>query len=128
MKIIPSKKLIPEDFPGENRDLIKRISQVLNPFIDNTVQSLTNALTLKDNFKGKEYVLSFEKDQTTIKLPWDLNEKPSSVLIGQITKNNREAVTQAYSLAWLFVDNKIQATFIGLQASVTHEITLIALI
>ena len=128
MKITPSKKLIPEDFASEERELIKRVSQVFNPFMDNMVQSLTNAVTLRDNLKCKVYVLNFEADQTTAKLAWDLNEKPTALLIGQITKDNKAAVTQAYSLAWIFVEGKVEATFIGLQASVKHEITLIGMV
>lgn len=128
MKMVPSKKLIPEDFPNEERELIKRVSQVFNPFIDNVVQSLTNALTLRDNQKCQVYVFELAAATSTIKLAWDLNEKPTALLIGQITKNNREAVTQAYNLAWMFVDGKIDAAFIGLDTGVKHEITLIGMV
>ena len=128
MKITPSKKLIPEDFVSDDRDLIKRVSQVFNPFMDNITQSLTNAVTLRDNMKSKVYTLEFAVGQTTSKLAWDVNEKPTALLVGQITKDNRKAITQAYTLAWLFVDNKIDVTFIGLDASVKHEITLIGIV
>ena len=128
MKMTPSKKLIPEDFPSDDRELIKRVSQVFNPFMDNVVQSLTNALTLRDNQKCKVYVYELGVAATSTKLAWDLNEKPTALFVGQVTKGNREAVTQAYALSWLFVDNKIEATMIGLDATVKHEITLIGMV
>jgi hypothetical protein len=128
MKIVPSKKIIPEDFPPEGRELIKRISQVINPFLDQITQALTNSVTLKDNLKCKVIESKLAVDTYALKLPWDMNEKPTAVFIGQITKNNKEKVTQVYSISWLYVDGKIEISFIGLPAATPHDVTIIAIV
>ena len=128
MKIAAAKKIIVEDFPAENRDLIKRLSGVLNQFLDQISQCVSNNLTLKDNIKGKVYTIFLAKNQTTYKLKWDVNEKPTAVFIGQITKNNKEVVTDVYALSWLYNSGFIELTFLGLTVDTSYDATIVGIV
>ena len=127
MKINPSRKLIPEDFPAESREIIKRIGQIINPFLDQVTAALSNAVTIRENLKAQVIGIDLDSGISTAILPWGLNEKPTAVIVGQLTKGNQELVAQNYSLAWLFVDGKINITFYGLAAT-NHRATIVALV
>lgn len=134
MKITNPKKLIPEDFPSDDRELIKKLSSVINPFFEQSTQILSAGITLKDNVKSKVLTISLAKDISTYKIAWDINEKPSAVYIGKISKGiNRQPVTQVYALSWEYTYDanqkpQIELTFLGLAVSIEHELTIVALV
>lgn len=134
MKLNSIKKIIPEDYSADNRDLIRKLASTLNGFLEQVSQALSLQLTLTDNLRGKVYSVNLLADVSTAKVQWTYPEKPTAVYIGQITKNtNKAAVAQAANLTWTYTtDDKgkgqISLTFFGLAASTIHDITIVALV
>ena len=128
MKISSIKKLVVEDYKSEMRETIQRLATVLNPFLDQTVQALSGNLTTKDNFKSKIYSIELPAGASTYTVAWVINEKPVDVRIAQLTKSDFSAPAAAFALSWKYENEKIMLTFIGLNASFAHKITVIGLV
>ena len=128
MKITSIKKIIQEDFKSEVRETIQRLAFILNPLIEQVVQVLSGNLTLADNFKGKVYDIELPTGISTYTVAWKVNEKPTAVYIGQLTKSDLSAVSAVFAMSWKYSDTKIVLTFIGLNASYAHQIKIIALV
>jgi hypothetical protein len=125
MKISSIKKLVVEDYKSEVRETIQRLATVLNPFLDQVVQAMSGNLTTRDNLKCKVYSIELPAGTSTYTVAWPLNEKPTSVHIGQLTKNDFSAPAAVFALSWRYDSAKIILTFIGLNASFAHKITII---
>ena len=128
MKISSIKKIITEDYKPEVRETIQRLATVLNPLIEQVVQAMSGNLTTKDNFKSKIYSIELPAGTSTYTAAWPINEKPVDVRIAQLTKSDLSAPAAAFALSWKYENEKIILTFIGLNASFTHKITIIGLV
>lgn len=120
------KKLIVEDFPADAREIIQRLASVLNPFMDQVVTALNQKLTYKDNLQSQRYDLRLAEGISTIVVGWHFNAKPSSVILGNLTKTNGQPPSQVFSMSSYHSDKKITLTFIGLDAATAHAVTVIA--
>lgn len=128
MKISGIKKVIVEDFKSDARETIQRLSQILNPFLDQVVQVLSGNLTLADNFKGKVYNIELPAGTSTYTVSWKINEKPSSVYIGQLTKSDLTPVGAVFALTWKYENESIKLTFLGLDAGTRHKISIVGVV
>lgn len=121
-----SKKIVPEDYDSESRPLVQRLAQTLNSFLDQATVALNGGLTIRENLKSKTYRISLPAGTSTQIVNWDLNEKPSSVTIGQLTKKDYTAPSAVFSLSWRYDSRGIHLTFLGLDGSTEHTATIIA--
>lgn len=64
-KIKPARRLLTEDFPKEYLELVGKLAFVLNPFFDSTISTLSNNLTIDDNFNGQELEISIKTPITS---------------------------------------------------------------
>lgn len=125
MKLSVVKKISLELLPADARKWFSVVAQALNSFLEQVTRALTNQLTISDNFKAQKYVQTIEATQTyPMKLAYSLNEKPSSVHIGQINTNDGSALN-AHTFSWKYDNGNIEVTITGLSA-VKHTVTFIA--
>lgn len=125
-KIQTIRKIVVEDFPEASRELITKLSSVLNPFLDQVITALSKNLTHADNLKGKVYTFQLAAGVSSITVAWEYNDKPTAVYLGNLTKSTGAAPSNTFSLSSLHSDNKITFTLIGLDGSAAHTITVIA--
>lgn len=125
MKISTVKKLVLEDFPAANRDLIQKLAQVLNPFLDQQTTALTSNLTV-ENLKGRQFIISLAAKATMASVAWNLNEKPTVVVIAKLTKS--DGVTPpsgVFSMSWTYTTkNQIALTFQGLDVATAYKVVI----
>ena len=124
MRITTQKKVVVEDFEASSRPLVTRLAQILNSFLDQVAQALTSNITLADNLKAKVFKAELASGVSTLSFSWDLNEKPTAVYIGSLTRTDG-AVPPVHSLYWTYADKQVSCTITGLD-SVIHNITLVA--
>lgn len=125
-KISSSKKIVVEDFPAEGRALISKLASILNPFIDQVVTALSKKLTTADNFKEKTYTFILAEGVSSQVVAWEYNEKPTMVQIGNLSKRNGIAPSNAFSMSSYHSDRKITLTFQGLDPASSHDVTVVA--
>lgn len=125
-KINSTKRLILEEFPAEVRGWLKKLVEPLNRFIEQVYFALVNGLTIKDNLKAQTNTLTLEAGSTEVKFSWNLNERPTVVLQGNIIDTTGAAV-QPYSMSWVYQDGQVTLTFTGLAAN-KHTITTLGLV
>ena len=125
MKISPSKRLVVEDYKVESRELVTRLGQTLNTFLDQTSTALSSQLTLADNLKSQRFTTVLPVASSTTSFSYTLNERPTEVRIGQITRVDGTAITAAFSLTWSYDGAKIAVVLQGLDAGKAHNITII---
>lgn len=121
-----SKKITPEDYPSDSRPLVQRLAQTLNSFLDQVTVALNGGLTIRENLKSKVYKLSLPAGTSTQTVAYDLNEKPTSVVIAQLTKSDSTTPSAAFCLSWRYDNKGIHLTFLGLDAATAHSTTIIA--
>ena len=131
MKISAVKKLIPEEFSSEERGLVKKIANILNPFIEQASKILNGGFLLKDNSNCRVFSIELESGQTTVKPSWKSFVKPTAVFVCQIMKEGSIHISSAYSFSWKYnFDSEnnpiLDISFVGLSAA-KHYITLIAI-
>lgn len=124
MRITSKKKVVVEDFESETRPLVQRLAQILNTFLDQVTQALTSNLTLVDNLKAKVHQTQLASGVSSLKFSWDLNEKPTAVYVGSLTRTDG-VIPPVFSLHWTYADKQISCTLTGLGSAV-HNITIIA--
>jgi hypothetical protein len=124
-KFASVKKIVVEDFESKDRTLVQKLSIILNPFFEKAVTAFNQQLTYKDNLKTTVYNLSLDAGVSTLPVAWELNEKPTAVYIGNVTKFDGSAVSSVFSLSWYFENGKIKLTFLGLDASKKHLVTVV---
>lgn len=120
------KKIVPEDFNTDDRDLVKKLVSVLNPFMDQISAALARRLTYRDNLMSETYDLTLAAGVSTVTVAWPYNDKPRAVYIGNLTKSTGLAPTAVFSLSSYHRDRKIDLTFLGLDVSTEHRVTVIA--
>jgi hypothetical protein len=132
MKISSFKKIIPEDFASETRDLVKKLASILNPYLEDVYKTTANNVTISENIKQRTVKVALDVAESTGTFSWLLNEKPSCCIVGQITTGN-ELVAQAYSFTWLLTYTaqkgyQISWKLFGLDAAKKHDVTIIAIV
>lgn len=123
MKIDTVRRIIVEDFPSESRAFVQKLATVLNPFLDTVTTCLTSNITA-DNLKGKAWTLNLAAGLSTANVTWGLNEPPTNVQIAKLALSTGIAPAAAFSLSWSYANNMITLTFIGLDATKAHKITI----
>lgn len=84
-KVPQVKRLLVDEFPDQ--PWIEPLIQSLNQFMDGVVSNLNNGLTVEDNMAG--IVREVELDgNMPLKIAWNLNSKPKSVLVGDWYKTD----------------------------------------
>lgn len=125
-KINAIKKIVVEDYDLSSRSLVQRLAQTLNSFLEQVTTALNGNVTLRDNIKGKVLRVELPAGTSTRTVAWAVNEKPTAVTIGCLTKKDLSAPSAAFSLSWKYDTDGIHLTFIGLDAGTAHVATIIA--
>jgi hypothetical protein len=125
VKIGTIKKLIVEDYPATARDVVVRLATTLNPFLDQASTAFGNNITIRENLKSKVYALDLPAGTATISLSWDLNERPTSVVIAQLIKHDLSAPSAAFSLSWRYDNKQLALTFIGLDVATRYTAIIV---
>ena len=127
MKVSSFKKVIPEDFPSENRELIDKLAQVINPLLESYAQFAANNCTIKDNFKGSISTNTLESGVSSCKVSWKLNELPTACLVVRTHKVSNggqlDLVATTVGVTWRYNNGLIEMTFLGLDAASKHQIS-----
>lgn len=125
MRISAVKKLILEDFPASNKELMGKLAQILNPFLEQQTTALTSNLTI-ENLKGRQFTVELLAGVSTASVAWDFNEKPSIVVVAKLTKSDGvTAPADVFSMSWTYTANKrIALTFQGLDAAIAHKVVI----
>lgn len=127
-KISSTKKLILEDFPSEVRPWLKKLIDPLNRFLEQAYFALVQGLTLTDNIKAQVNTLTVYANQTyPIEYAWKLNERPSVVLVGNISESTGASVP-AFSLSWTYDNGQVKVTLNGLTAASKYTIKLVGIV
>lgn len=127
MKINGIKKIVVEDYELDDRNLVQRLALTLNGFLDQVTTALNGNITTKDNQKSKIYRVDLPAGTSSKLVAWDLNEKPTSAEIAQLTLRDGTSPAAVFSLSWRYDPSKgIYLTFIGLDGSTHHSATVIA--
>jgi hypothetical protein len=119
-----AKKIIPEDFP-DDINLVRKLADVLNPFIFGVFTAISKQLTLAENLKAQVLTLDLLAGESTKELRWELNERPTSLVIGNILKSDNTQISQVVNLSWLLEGNTLKLKFNGLDGSTKYKITLV---
>ena len=128
-KINAIKRLVLQDFPKDVQDWLIKLIQPINQFVEQATSALSNGLTFGDNFKGKKYDLTITANQTyPIKLAYTLNQRPISVQVAYCREDaaTPSTPTAAYSVWWIYDEDGLQVTMIGLDTSKRYKVVLIA--
>lgn len=126
MRLNSAKKLIPEDFPEKDYELVRRLADALNPFIFSVFTAISKQITLYENLKAQTFTVSLDAGETTKDIKYDLNEKPTAVYIGNALKSDNTQVNEAITISWVLNQGNLNVKFIGLNAATKYKITLIA--
>jgi hypothetical protein len=124
------KKISTEDIPQEHRGWFGKVLEGLNPFIQQTVTTLSNGIVLGDNNRSVKITATIGVNQIypmNFNLR-DLKARPSMVLIGSLRTIDGTAISNPFSLTWTYDDGTLSYTLLGLSASSKYEISLIALL
>ena len=124
MRLSVSKRIVLEDLPAEVRSWFGTVTSTLNPFLEGTYKILTGGVTLRDNLKAQLYEQTLQPGQSSVRLSYTLNEKPSEVRIASIRSPN--GVTSPFSLVWKLVNGTLEIELLGLDPAKKHYITLVA--
>ena len=128
-KLNTIRRLVVEDYPKEVRPWLTKMIYILNPFLEQVYTALVNGLTLRDNSKAQVFSLTISAGETDKLLKWDVNEKPTSVTIGQIVKTDGTHPTNQITMTWLFTqENQLSIKFNGLNSSNEYSATIVGLV
>jgi hypothetical protein len=127
-KISSTKKIIVEEFPNEVRSWLKKLIEPLNRFLEQVYYALVNGLTIRDNLKAQVKSVTVLANQTyPLKTAWDLNERPTAVLVAQITESTAGTVP-VYSLSWVYDNGTIELTFVGLNSAKKYNVLILGMV
>ena len=120
------RRLVVEDYPKEVRPWLNKMIYILNPFLESVYTALVNGLTYRDNAKAQVNQLTIFAGETDKLLKWELNEKPTSVIIGFISTTNGTHPANQITMTWLYTQyDQLDVKFNGLDASTEYRVTLI---
>jgi hypothetical protein len=127
MKITSNKRFSLSDFAKEQQAWIAQLTGPLNQFIEQVTQSLTQGLTLRDNMKSQTWEIKIAAGQTyPIKQSYTLNEKPTTVIIGNVVESTGAILTAAPFCQWVWQGNRLDLSIIGLNPAKSYTITITA--
>jgi hypothetical protein len=126
MRLNSAKKLIPEDYPEKDYELVRRLADALNPFIFSVFTAISKQITLYENLKAQTFTINLEAGESTKEIKYDLNERPNAVYIGNALKSDNTQVSEAITISWILNQGSLNVKFIGLNAATKYKITLIA--
>lgn len=125
-KLSTIRRLVVEDYPNEVRSWLGKMIYILNPFLEQVYTALVGQLTYRDNLKAQVISLNILAGETDKLVRWDLNEKPTSVVLGQILKKDLEHPTNQITLTWKYTQTgQIDIKFNGLDGSTEYIATII---
>ena len=132
MKITTFKKIVPEDFASDTRDLVRKLASLLNPYLDDISRSFAGGITTGDNLKSKLVSVELAVGVSTGTFSWTANEKPVVCMIGQLTAD-KALVAQDFSFSWLLTYTpekgfQINWKIFGLDSAKKHEVTILTLV
>jgi hypothetical protein len=127
-KLNSVKKIVVEDYSQENRELVQRLALTLNSFLDQTTVAINGGLTIRENQKAKIYAVDLKAGVVSKTVAYSLNEKPTAVILANLTKSDTSAPSQPFCLSWRYSSEGLELTFIGLDGSTDHKATVIALV
>jgi hypothetical protein len=84
VKTTPAKRVTPEDYKAEYRDLITQLAQTLNNFLDQQSTLAQKNITLNDNLKCQVLSTTLQAGITSYKFTYTLNERPTAVTVANI--------------------------------------------
>ena len=128
MKILSNRRIILEDFPEEQRKWLPKLLSPLNQFLESTYAALNKNLTLEDNIRGKKFVFDIGAGTTTIEAKWDAPERPSLVLLGQVTTEAGDATALVIGIIWTYAAGSVSITLTGLDAGLGHKVNIIGIV
>ncbi len=129
MKLNVTKKIGVEEFPSDVRSWMGKLVNPLNKFFEQAYLALTNGLTIGDNLKGQKFNLDIAANQPyPIKVKWNLNERPTALLLGYIAEDPSGGVIPAHSMQWSIDSGSISVTFSGLDSNTKYKATIIGLV
>jgi hypothetical protein len=128
-KISTTKKIVIEEFPKEVRSWVGKLIDPINRFFEQTYFALSKGITTADNLKAQRFDLIIEVNQTfPMKVTWNLNERPTMLLIGQINEFNGVSSVGTHSMEWTIDSGNILITFSGLSSSKRYRATIIGIV
>jgi hypothetical protein len=74
----------------------------------------------------KKIIVEDYEATTASVVAWDINEKPTSVVIGSLTKLDGTAPADVFCLSWRYENKTLRLTFLGLDTGTHHIATIIA--
>lgn len=127
-KINSTKKIILEEFPAEVQGWLKKLIEPLNRFLEQVYFALVNGLTLADNLKSQTNGVVIAVGQVyPIKIAWNKNERPTMVVVAQITESTGGAVVP-YALSWIFDNGTVKLTFNGLNTAKKYNVKITGIV
>ncbi len=124
MRLNSAKKIIPEDF-GKDIDLVRKLADVLNPFIFSVFTAISKQLTLAENIKSQVFSVDLIAGESQKILKWELNERPTSLIVGSVLKSDNTLAAQVVGVSWILEGNQLTVKFNGLDGSTAYKIKLI---
>lgn len=129
-KISSSKKVVIEELPSEHRGWFQKVTGVINPFMEQVYQILTQGITISDNLKAQKITTTVSVNQVyPIAIKYNLNDKPYAVHIASIQEDNSSnQAVQKHSLTWYYNDGTLNLYFDGLDAAKRYTVNLYTLV
>ena len=129
-KISSSKRIILEDLPSEQRSWFAKVTNTLNPYMEQCYQILTRGITIGDNLKAQKISATVEVSQTyPISIKYNLNEAPYALHVASIKEAvSSSQVVQNYSMNWYYENGNIKIYFAGLDAAKSYNVNLYTLV
>lgn len=126
------RRLIKEDFPKANQDLVGKIAAVMNPFMDAITNAFNNDITIADNLEAQVSTFTVTVDSNgipTVPLNIKYNlSAPATQLWVTRSVNNTNSVTYltgAPFLEWTQTGTQIIVNHItGLPANNQYTLTV----
>ena len=125
MKLNSIRKIALEDYPEEIRSWFVKLTYTLNPFLEQVYSIAVNGITLADNLKAQTFKLTILAGETTKSVSWTLNERPTSVHLGQILKADGNHPDNSITMTWTYINGQIKCKFFNLDSSTKYQITII---
>lgn len=127
MKFAPSKKILVEDMPEEQRGWIPALIDPINAFFEKASSVLAGGIIIADNSRALVKKVDIVANQT---YPLSLNvselkQRPVSVTIGEVVVVDSTTPTAAFSIHWNYNEGSLSYTLLGLTASKAYTVTLI---
>lgn len=124
MRLNSAKKITPEDF-GKDIELVRKLADILNPFIFSVFTAISKQLTLAENLKSQIFSVDLLAGENQKILKWEVNERPTSLIVGSVLKSDNTLASQNVGISWILEGNQLTVKFNGLDGSTAYKIKLI---